>query len=248
MKNFWEAKDVGDNTDFSWEIGQLKLLLKGKETEWSIKHILDNKDDNLWERWIGTNNVKQVSLRPIMPDLPLVVKSSSPVVIIPNSEIQIYISIPLFVKLELSNNSIEGINEYATIPLSQTWFGDAMVGSHAYSLKTEIYETLNEITSENNQVICPILVKNITKKPFRFERLCLHVEHLSIYEMEQKLYADSLKVSYRGEEGFSKIEYSPGIDDFSKKLKLIEKSRNPIQKSIFKRSFSEFQNFHGFQL
>ncbi|HQU74499.1 MAG TPA: hypothetical protein PLG66_19495, partial [Calditrichia bacterium] len=137
----WGKVSLPDNEPGLFSLGHLRLWLKffdgdlwlcpvqAAETEAEI--ALPAAPN--WQRWTLGKRHGQLEIVPALPDLPLVINPEDPLHLPPGIECQIYVSIPLWVELQIGKNSLLRV---PTLQLSKTWFGNFVAGELCYALTT----------------------------------------------------------------------------------------------------------------
>jgi hypothetical protein len=139
---------------------------------------------------------------PAFPDRPLVVKPEHPFTLMRRAHARVYMRVPLWVRLEaVEEEHGKGslLVEVPTERLSETWWGDFRDGELAYWLTTSARRELRDELFEPHLVISTLQLENHSEGALPVEKLALRVEHLSIYEKEGRLWAEEVRVEYRGE-------------------------------------------------
>lgn len=159
-------------------------------------------DDAEWSRWAMKDAPHHLRILPVFPDRPLVVKPEHPFTLLRRAEARVYTRIPLWVRIEaVDQDRGQGVQlvEIPSERLSETWWGDFMDGELAYWVRTKARPELRIGLLEPHMAMCTLQLTNRSEDDLRVEKLSLRVEHLSIFEMDGRLWAEEVHVSYRGE-------------------------------------------------
>lgn len=228
-------------------IGDLHIWLKAQNGEVWIAHGYKNElkgrqksegppSQITWARWANKVDASQLQILPVFPDLPLIVHSEYPLKVSPDTKIQIYSRIPVWIRISLAKNNYQ-LAELPTVKLSRTWFGTPVEGELCYHATTKARRDLSQVDKKTYVVSCPILIHNKSAEELNFERFCFRVERLSMYEHEDDFWADETQILYHGEDENSDVIMTGKLPAGIDRKKLLSKPRKQIQKSLATRTF-----------
>ncbi|RMI15118.1 MAG: DUF432 domain-containing protein [Calditrichaeota bacterium] len=160
-------------------------------------------EDLQWHRWTFSHKSFEFHLRPIFPDLPVVVKPEYPFRVTPEVRTKIYIRVPLWVQVRLKDTVI---TEIPSVVLSHTWFGSFTDGELCYWISSAARKKIDPDPTRPFLAICPVHIRNRSDEELLVEKICLRVKWLSLYLLEDQLWANEARVNYRGRESVSEIE------------------------------------------
>jgi len=184
------------------------------------------EDSRAWSRWAiptpGTESATaraaesnarppSVVLRPALPDRPLIVQPEVPFSLLPRAEARVFIRVPLRIRVEVDLPTAPAPTLLRTLPtleLSDTWWGGFLEGEPCSWLPTTARRQVTDDLLEPHLVICPMVLVNQSRSDLRVEKLCLRVEHLSLYADRQGFWADESRVRYHGDAEGSQIDMS----------------------------------------
>lgn len=192
-----------------------------------------------WSRWAHKNNSTDITVSPVYPDMPLVVHSEYSLKVSPETQIQIYTRIPIWIRISLSNNGYQLI-ELPTIKLSRTWFGTPTEGELCYHAKTKARRSLSHVDKKPYLVSCPIKIINKSDEELTFSNFCFRVERLSMYLHENELWADETQIIYQGEDMHSDVIMTGKLPEGITKKQMLTHPRKRVQKSLATRTFKRF--------
>lgn len=247
-QSVWKTYPVDDDgTPLHLHIDTLHLWIKKNNGEFWVAHQYasdDNPDPQLdnkteWERWAPKGDESEIQLRPVFPNLPVIVSSEYPLKLVPGAKIQVYCRVPAWMELSLAKSQYV-LQEIPITKLSRTWFGTTLEGELCYWLTSKARRSLEQIESKPYLVNCPIQITNRSHTELNFERFCYRVERLGIYLLNEDLWADETKIVYQGEEQHSDVSMSGKLPAKMGKGELISKPRNPVSKSFATRTFKMF--------
>lgn len=162
-----------------------------------------------WQRWITEADCSSIRWRPMLPDLPLVVRPSSQLVLSPRAEVDIYLSLPLFVQLGGATWDEGVCLDASTVPLSKTWFGSPVRGEVAYALTSRARRNLDLMASiPCNRCICPTRFINETKETVRVSRLLIRCPQLHLYRgPDQRYWTSDTTVVVKSSQGDVEVKH-----------------------------------------
>jgi len=253
----WKPAFIGPSQTLHSQIGPFSLCVKRCADELYVAHhrheadSLDGEPYKIsrplgnstldetkfdWSRWIIGDKLDTIQLLPIMPDRPVVVKSEMPIKIPAGHQARFFVSIPIWLRLTASCASNIEICELPSVILSSMWFGDPTAGELCYTLRTRARRTLENAQARPYRALCPVTVINSSGCQLDFQRICIRVEYLKIYQGSQ-LYTNSVLIKYHNQDGTTEISYGSSGPDFEQNIAMLSDSRMPFRQSLLKRSF-----------
>lgn len=236
---------------YCWKLGTLEFFVRKIGKEWQISHRISNtpeepdeigmevpEPENIeWKSFIADKN-DTLQILPALPDRPVVIKPDTTFRLMPNKTVQFLINVPVWVQLYSGNAHKENLLfEIPLHELSSTWFGDPDNGILSYSLPKGSYGSMGLNNPKGYEIICPVRIANSAPGQLDFQRLCLHVEFLSIYFEQNVLYTNETRVKYKGENLISDINYTHQAPAFVENAKHLSYPRNTEKGNVFKKSF-----------
>jgi len=262
LAELWEPAGLKENVLYQVDFSTLTVWLKRSGEDW---YLASRKSDNetapsplreikgrripkdlSFSRWVVGGDLSTVRFIPAMPDRSVVVRPAVPLKVPAGRDALFFTSIPVWVRV--TAGSPEGITlcELPSLVLSNTWFGEPTAGELCYALRTRAMRTLEEIETRAYSAICPITVRNRAPKELNFERLCVRVEHLSVYQGSDRLWTNELEVRFQGEEHSSQVTIGREAPGFADGLTKVCDARQPAEKTLLRQSFSVLRSLTGF--
>jgi len=242
----WSWYELEPGQRRSWRSGQLNLQLMFEQDE-ILSHAEYREDDgescvtgrpDRTDRYI-TGGAGRIGLLPAMPDRPLVLKPKIPRRIPPGVQIQLMFFIPVWIQVLLEKKGGNVLlDEYPSVILSSTWFGDMQSGELCYTLETELFQNSCSLPEDSNLAACILNIRNNSNSMLEFSRMAVHAEHLTVFSNGINLYTNEITVDYNGVEQISQLKYSPKGPKCSVPLHKVNGPRDTPSKSLLKRSFS----------
>lgn len=193
------------------EIGPVTLWIRRVKNEVRVASL--HQDDHPpewnvppeeeWSRWALREGEEDSTLRlvPALPDRMLVVKAEQPFTLMSRAEARIYMRVGAWIRLEIVSpaGKAKKLTEIPIDRLSDTWWGDFLGGETAYWLATKARRELTDDLFEPWLIMCALQLSNRSVDDLPVEKLGLRVEHLSVFEKDNRLWAEETVVAYRGE-------------------------------------------------
>lgn len=252
MHALWTPAELPEHDCLFWQAGPLELWLRRRGVEWCVavrRHEGEPvptdarggvpaipPEDLEWVRWAVGPERSEAVIRPRLPDRPVVVRPESPVFIPSGQRISFFVSIPLWLGIAVGQHAEDDLVRHPTVVLSDTWFGDPMDGRLCYSLRTTARQSIRDFVPTFHRAISPVNLTNESKQTLEFRRFCLAVKHLDVYEGHDRLFANSVHVTYRGEDHDGVVRYSdkaPSLDGLGVKLSA---APEPAHASLIQRT------------
>ena len=138
------------------------------------------------------------------------------------------------------------LTEVATEVLSKTWFGEPQSGELCYSLRSNMRHRLSEVDLLDHLATCPVTIRNASDEPLDFQRFCLRVQHLSLFQGNRGLQTNGVEVIARGG-GDRPTEVNFLADSLpGEELgECISAPRVEPAQSLLRRSFGKLMSFGG---
>lgn len=250
-----------------WEIGPLDLWVRHLPGEWQV--VQKSADDEaLIHRWKlaepaafpedapfkrfavdPSRDQELLSLRPRFPDRSIVSKPASPIVIPSGTQARFYCGIPIWVHLEAASSS--GPVHLTTVPvhdLSRTWFGTPLEGEACYATRSRAVRDFHEVESLGFRALCPVKIRNTSGEPLPFERICLRVKHLALYQGADYFWTNTSSIVKRSNQPVSEVTFGKHPPGEEKGAALVEPPREAATpQATLLRTFGNLRNFTDFR-
>lgn len=229
-------------------LGDLNVWIKKRDEEYWIAYkytdgalsdLSPEEDTNNgleWSRWSHKSTDEDIKISPIFQDRPVIIGSEFPLKVAPNSKIQIFTRVPIWIQISLAKSNYI-LTEIPSIKLSRTWFGSREEGVLCYWLTSKARRSLAEVEDKAYVINCPIWITNKSSEDLDFEKFCFRVERLGVYRAKGELWADETKIVYHGEELNSDITMTGKLPSNFGNAEQLSKPRNPQSKSFATRTF-----------
>jgi hypothetical protein len=201
-----------------------------------------------WSRWIVTKETEGTAFRvlPCLPDRPVVVRTASPVKLPVGREAVFFVSIPIWLRLQMEGAQTIELEEVPTVVRSNIWFGDPTSGELCYSLMSRAQREVMETEQLAYKAVCPVKIRNVSDERLDMERFCVHVEYLSLYEGTHFLWCNEVTITFQGKDLISKISYARKKPKLGENLTSITGPRTIYKETLLKRSLNSFARLTDF--
>jgi hypothetical protein len=177
----------------------------------------------------------ELSLVPMLPDKPVVIRPDGPIALLPGRRATFSFTVPLWIGFCTGKRAGDTVfYEEPSVLLSYTWFGDIAAGELCYALDTYLRRDPPQEVGML-EALCVIRVVNGSLEKLDFTRLCVHVENLTIYRFQDSLQTNEIHVVYKGPEQSSQITISSEAPE--RDAQLIRTPRMPESHNIIRKSF-----------
>ena len=258
--DIWQPQPCSEGQGMHLQIGSLDLWVRQTNDEWQVatargdernEAVLDAAappPDADWRRWAVRLEGPRLKFTPLLPDRPVVVRPAAPFQILPGQEARFFVGMPTWVRLGVTGTDgkeLEICQEH-TVQLSKSWFGTPQEGELCYALKTRARRSLRELSQAAHRAICPLVLRNGAAGTLDFQRLCLRTPHLALFKGERHLWTNEGRVTFKGEEALSHIDYGSGPPPFDGASARIGEAREPPEKGLVSKTFGNLMAFAPF--
>lgn len=126
-----------------------------------------------------------LKMTPILGDLPYVARPSKPLMVLPGETVKIYMSTPLFLRLE-SENPYNLIEEIPILQSPKTWFGQSTTaGEVCYSTRIKAVLDKKDLTYRPYRAISQLIIDNRGADSLHVEKLKVPSPYLAVFQNEQ---------------------------------------------------------------
>ncbi len=206
-------------------------------------------DAAAWSRWAIPEGVDSVHLRPVFPDRQVVVEPEIPFTLLPSTEAQVYVRVPLSVQLVVQGEDRPlTLAEIRTVTLSDTWWGDFADGELSYWLHTTARRQIDPSLLQPYRAICRLYLSNRSTTELKVEKLTLRVGGLSLFAGGPGVggfWADTARVRYLGDTEGSQIDMSGSPPEEAGEATLVAPPREPLPKGLRARTFDRLRSLPG---
>jgi hypothetical protein len=258
----WDPVTLKENVLYRCSFSTLTVWLKRSGEDWylasqksekqtaasPLKEITGSRipKDLSFSRWVVGSDLATVRFVPAMPDRSIVVRPAIALKVPAGKDALFFTSIPVWVRVAAGSPDGITLCELPSMVLSNTWFGEPTAGELCYALRTRAVRSLEEVETRAYMAVCPITVLNRAPKELNFERLCVRVEHLNVYQGTDRLWTNELEVRFQGEEQSSQVTIGREAPEFAGEPVKVCEARQQADKTLLAQSFSVLRSLTGF--
>ena len=200
LKVYWRSTFDHQATD---------VAMKHQRQHAWVDELLDppHEPDETVFRYAIAQNKMSLSLRPHLPDRPIVARLSEPLWVHGRREIELFVSNPLWVQL-YETQTLLSMVRIPSLPLSDSWFGPSpREGELCYVNRTEARLDVHKIPINLMRAMTRITIVNQLEEPVRVERVKIPSALLGLYiNQNSQLWTTSLRLERRALQGKSKVQ------------------------------------------
>jgi hypothetical protein len=242
----WGDHPLDEGGEFCLGLGPLTLRFARRSGEIRIAHHREDSsgaDEPGWSRWApmpGWNGV--IRLQPSFPDRLVVVKPDQDFWLMRGARARLYLRVPLHVVVEAVGPQTRSLLRVPTMVMTDTWWGTPAEGELGYGLDTRGRRELRDEEFEEHLGICPLVLENPSEDDLHVDRIALRVAHLSLYRDGDRLWSDTTKVRYQGDQSGSRIDMSGRAPEEAAEAELIAAPEYPLARGITARTFARLRS------
>ena len=202
---WWGITNIPENSSFLFNSSTFTLAVEHKKKEWCIhvkhEHIKDFEGvetfDNEFKHTVGefspiscgdmsrhiiNDESDTLDIKPSLADRTVVCRPKSPITIVPNASVVIYLSTPIWLTIGVVGENTILLKEIATQQLSDTWFGaSTREGELCYASQTIGRLDIEKLPFRVQRAITPLRIENKADNDLIFERIALPAPSLSLF-------------------------------------------------------------------
>lgn len=249
-KSFFGEFKLEEGQTVVHELEKMRLWLRRELNEiWVARQsgTTNNKtsepDASEWTRYVLPDKIDTFELQPTTPDRPIIVRPLHSFKVFPGGEATVYTSIPVWVVLRTVQKKANKITEFPLFNLSETWFGDPTEGELCYAAVTRALRNFQPDLVKPYRITCQLDVKNQSDEELQVEKFCFRVGHLSIFQKDDRLWADVTRIQFDGSDKHSNIIMTGRCPKIANGAKLVAGPRDPQKKGIRSKTFQLIKDF-----
>lgn len=254
----WDRIDISSKQCVAWRFPSRSIWVERVDNEWHVLSLAQEEAAGGVRREPVSRAQKPVSAQwrhylhkesgpvqpmAVLPDKPVVVRPDRPLTLLPGQKAMFFPEIPVWFRLCTTVPKQLRIFEEPILVLSKTWFGDAVTGELCYGLATRLHQGIESVESTPYNAVCPLAISNEAETDLAFEKICLHVENLSVFRSPRRLWTNRLNVVFRGPDLATQIEIDREAPEFDKGLALFSPARQPAVGWNIRRTFGMLKSF-----
>jgi hypothetical protein len=257
----WETSEIPQKKCAVWSFPERSIWVERIESEWhvlSLPETTGGKEARFWiearakkpgsSQWRHYLHRENGSVQPIpaLPDRPLVVRPDRSLTILPGQSAIFFLELPVWFRLSTIGYRPTRIFEEPLSLLTRTWFGDPVTGELCWGLATRLHHAIDSVNPSASIAVCPLMIENDSEIDLAFEKICLHVENLSVFRGVRHLWTNSLHAIFKGPDQATQIEIVHTPPDFEPDLTPLCEARLPAAGWNIRRTFGMLKYFTDF--
>jgi hypothetical protein len=256
----WNNMIIEPDKTYYWNIGQKEIYVKktGREwlfsidkpadpkSEWIYGELKEPGEEAKWSTYVDDEN-SNLLVVPAFPDRPIVVRPGSTLKVMPKKSLLLFVQVPIWVQYYSKILKYENlIVDVPASELSSIWFGEKDKGTLAYRLDIDILSALKKPDANMQHIVCPVQLINVSDEKLDIQRLLLNCENLNVYYNGVELWANELKIKFKGENETSEVQNLNQAPGYIPNAKLLNYARVSKSKNMFLKTFHFIKSFTNY--
>lgn len=253
MSIWWGDHLFEEGQTRHWQIGPRNFWVTREDLEWRVTQdqggswlegglivgeAVDSPPDgsNLTTRRFSAGSQDdRLTIEPAHADRPVVVKTTTPFLVPPDSQSTFFVSLPLWIQVSASAGVLE---DFPVLRPSDTWFGpDTVTGEACYASYTSARLRLENVPRRPDRAVCEIRVRNDDGALLPIERLKIPVRQLSLYSSASELlWSESLTMANDSERGRATVRLD-NTPTRAESPELVSKPRERLRRGFLLDAF-----------
>lgn len=256
---WWGEFSLKEGETGCWHIGPTHFWLTHRTHEWRVCHEsqpdplemqtsvhvpLDSAAQSDFEqntitgatvlRFVKQASENQVSVLPALADRPMVIRPETPLSILPEQTVTLYVSTPLWVQFHVKDRLMADL---PSLRPADTWFGPSTrEGELCYTSRTSARLVLDDIPQRMNRAVTPMVVRNRGSDLLQLERVQLPVQHLTLYRsIHNFLWTSPVEVVREPDQQSVSIDIQPTPPSEASQPEVFIKPRVALRTTIINR-------------
>lgn len=241
----WGAQRVVEEHYFLWESPTVRVWFQCRKRTIVIgSEYIENLSEKLpqiaddgaaipeelnWHHCVTDKIPTEVTMLPVMPDKPIVFHLETPVLLHSGSSTSVYIELRTWLRFIDSSHSGTMIHEIPTVEPHKAWFGPTTTdGKICYWRKERAVFNHMETSGHPHIAVCPVTIYNRSNSTMKLDLIYLPVSRLSVFDCNEGLMTDRVKVTYTGESEVSSVQVSGKAPPYATNPSLISRPRETL--------------------
>lgn len=256
--------EIRGDTDFDWEsfrlevdrpfhvrLGELEIYMDRRRGEIRLATRYPGEDDpaedeDRWGRWAPADDwTGHLSVRPVFPDRPIIVKPEVEFRLLTGATARIFVRVPMWARVETVEDDPDTLLTVATSVLSDTWWGSFTDGEMGYFLGTRARREMREDEFLEHICVCPVHLVNTSDADLLVTHIALRPLYLGVYRDGRRLWSNTTRVRYRGEDQESALEVEAGPPAEAGSPTLVTPAQQTMARGFTARTFARLRSSLG---
>lgn len=273
---WWGTFSLDEYTGGRWYVGPSTLWVYRSSRDWRVVHrpstdpvtadpmarrsdvvlpveddemlsVLGSEDpDLITHRYSVRDTDETIALHPVLADRPVVARPEHPLSVLPNESVTLYLSTPLWVRLELDESG-RLLQEVPSHRMSDTWFGPSTrTGELCYATRTVGRLHLDRLPVRLHRALTPLQIRNRASEPLALERVQLPAPYLALYcTPDDVLWSETVTMIRREGETGADVRIAEGPPSDVEQASRIQDPRETSKQGLITSTFSAFGALFG---
>jgi hypothetical protein len=179
---WWGSFLIEEEQSRFFKIGNLVTCVDRFNHKW---HITTYHEGEQPFKTFAAQASNEITLKPTLPDRPLLSLLDRPCYIPAGETLLVYISAPLWIQISAGKPTTI-LDEFATETLNDTWFGkNTLVGELCYDNPVSGSPRLEDLLQDATHAIIPVSIENRSRQTLLLHELKISLSYLSVYSDKQ---------------------------------------------------------------
>lgn len=260
FSSWWGRHTIEPNRSDLWQLGPIRVWIQHSTHEWRVAwhyngDLLDSTvrtvpgarneppppDAKLAHCVFGSAAREDLLFTPALPDRPVITRPQTPLFVLPNERVTLYVVSPLWLRIEMpSSQTSKLIQEIPTYRLSDTWFGPMSTqGELSYASTAPAYLDLKEVPLRLHCAISAVSIRNLGADSLRLERIKVPLPRLSLfYSPRTGFWTDSFSFERREGTEMAAVKFEGQPPPEASPSQFVAGPRSSVSESGAVRAFS----------
>lgn len=257
----WESVEIPQKRCALWSFPRRSIWVERIETEWHVLSLpgarrepdasyrivarAQKPPSSEWRHYLH-RDAGTMQPSPVLPDRPVVMRPDRALTLLPGQSTIFFLEIPVWFRLSTSGYRPARIFEEPLTVLTRTWFGDPVNGELCWGLATRLHHSVESVGPSADHAVCPLMIENDSETDLEFQKICLHVENLSMFRGKRLLWTNSLHAVFKGPDQVTQMEIVHSPPGFEEGLVPVSEARLPAAGWNIRRTFGMLKYFTDF--
>jgi len=257
----WEPVDIPQKRCAMWRFPRRSIWVERIETEWHVLFLPETGEEgdtsyrvisraqkpssSQWRHYLHRDS-GTMQPAPVLPDRPVVMRPDRALTLLPGQSTIFFLELPVWFRLSTSGYRPAKVFEEPLTVLSRTWFGDPVTGELCWGLATRLHHSIESVEPSADRAVCPLMIENDSESDLEFQKICLHVENLSIFRGTRHLWTNSLHAVFKGPDQATQMEIVHTPPGFEEGMVPLSEARLPSAGWNIRRTFGMLKYFTDF--
>ena len=238
-----------------WQVGPTRVWAQHLAREWRLAHdgggdpadttvSMELPCEAMGEAALTRFSIREpgerLRLTPLLADRSVISRPERPLVIPPWEDVTLYVSSPLWMRVEAVGPGIT-LQEFPLFRPSDTWFGPlTREGGLCYASSTLALTDPSGFPHTPQRAVTPVLIRNRAEESLTVERLNLPVPFLSLYRgADGTLWTQQVRLDRDEEKGeLAMLQLDATAPEQAGGGERLAPPRRPVEKNLMVQAFS----------